>query len=1502
MGAGARLVLIRSECEIIPGIMASPAGGCQLCNQCNRRVVHAEGPSVRQVKKQNRDDFKAATRLQIAKRAGWLCSFPTCRTPTVGATSDGEGVIDIGTAAHICAAAPGGPRYDEKQSPEERSSAKNGIWMCRDHGKAIDSTDSEFTVEKLLEWKKQAENESRCRVLRNEAARGPVGTTDAQLATRIQTAAEADLKVFRNTAKWPSTSVALTLKVDGFDEPVTTSALACAVTSLDDLILVAPPGMGKTTTLFQIAEGVLASGNGTPLVVPLGDWATEGATILDSILRRPAFRGISEDDLRKAAAQPGVVLLLDGWNELDAQARTRARVQVVALKAQLPEIGLVISTRRQALDIPFGGMRIDLMPLNEEQQMQIAVAMRGNEGAKIVDQAWRTAGVRELMTIPLYLTALLSLPENAPFPTTKEEVLRHFVAAHENEASRAEALRAIAQGFQQGYLEGLAVFATLTANTAVAEANARRSIFETETLLVDNGQITIKPQPDVVLDVLVSNHVLMRAGDTPGYSFQHQQFQEWYASHSVERRIIAEVADSKGREALKAEIFNLPIWEEAILFAVERLARGDAPQRASCGKAIVAAFEVDPILAAEMIFRSTEEVWAQIAGSIQGLIVRWHTPRKVDRAFRFMLTSGRPEFLDAVWPLITDENEQISLEALRNCKRFRPSILGKDAAKKIKTLSKHAREVLLHEIALHSSMDGLDLASAIAKDDPDPEVQASVVDALAFRRADRHVAEVLQKADDKTFDLIVRKGLVDQVDDEHVQKGIAAARKRQAAGEPSAHDRLRVIVYAQDGVDRSADLTDIISTMEIDRRQDAVVQFIYKARDHYPDAVADGLLARVRAGRTLFYGADDILASAGFVLEDDTLLHLAMVNPVSHDDRAEAAASVLGPKAVGRLVDALLDVGSRLRVDGQYDHEANEIFRGLQARIAHVPGGSLVTAVLARSAQADNERMARLADLLSHHPKGETDRGRPFDAAALAAIQRLVDEWGNRMLASGDAKRWQTAQIATLASRAPSLSLLPILKRLLDDNLRRYRDFREQAEAAGWRHGDAVNEARQPMTSQYQWAFLAIKTAETAAMMKEYLADEHFGTLAAQVLADQWRITHEPPKNKHYFGGVDFSCVEEKRAARAVDPDATSVEAEMIFAAIEPLIAAGATDEQKRLAVALGIVASRLPHGQRDSTIQKLISLAPRRTRPDLLLSLVLSGEEIDIKVVADGISETFEAAKTETWILTQSEGYELKSWLRLLPFVTHPIETLSVVRGMPTAQREPCFLEEMVGALGDAPSDEAEEVLFRLAEEDPRLYLNYHWRATALRFGTPSSARRIVDLTVIGTFDGATDDWHLAQELGSLIATYPDLRAYVYCDLLKDGPTTRGLAMLVRAIAENPDEDGLLLLVRFEKELKLGFLGGRTIEQVVTEHVPAEHWAGAYNIVPVPAGDLRQKLFALTTDGGPADVAARCLRLIDQCRDDYGMPEAEPRHPDLASGKPWPIMQAAIDAEEPLG
>ena len=106
-------------------------------------------------RKSNRDEFTPATKRAIERQARGHCSYPACRRLTHSATSDGKGEINIGEASHICAAAPGGPRYDEKMTREQRRSAENGIWLCDVHARAVDSKDSKFTVEELREWKRR---------------------------------------------------------------------------------------------------------------------------------------------------------------------------------------------------------------------------------------------------------------------------------------------------------------------------------------------------------------------------------------------------------------------------------------------------------------------------------------------------------------------------------------------------------------------------------------------------------------------------------------------------------------------------------------------------------------------------------------------------------------------------------------------------------------------------------------------------------------------------------------------------------------------------------------------------------------------------------------------------------------------------------------------------------------------------------------------------------------------------------------------------------------------------------------------------------------------------------------------------------------------------------------------------------------------------------------------------------------------------------------------------
>src|SRR5450759_4858273 len=109
-----------------------------------------------------------------------------------------------------------------------------------------------------------------------------------------------------------------------------------------------------------------------------------------------------------------------------------------------------------------------------------------------------------------------------------------------------------------------------------------------------------------------------------------------------------------------------------------------------------------------MIFRGSDAVWSHVDGPIVERIRRWHKAGRVDRPVRFMIASGRPEFVDLVWPLISHEDDQVHLRALRASRQFRPSILGGDAFRKIEALPLEIRKSVLNEIADNSGMDGMD--------------------------------------------------------------------------------------------------------------------------------------------------------------------------------------------------------------------------------------------------------------------------------------------------------------------------------------------------------------------------------------------------------------------------------------------------------------------------------------------------------------------------------------------------------------------------------------------------------------------------------------------------------------------------------------------------------------------------------------------------------------------------------------------------------------------------
>jgi hypothetical protein len=102
-----------------------------------------------------RDEFSKATRHHLARSVNYLCS--KCDAPSAAPFSGGGKSITTGEAAHICAAAPGGPRYDVNMTPEQRVHYDNGIWLCAAHAPLVDLDWRRYSVEDLRSIKRNAE-------------------------------------------------------------------------------------------------------------------------------------------------------------------------------------------------------------------------------------------------------------------------------------------------------------------------------------------------------------------------------------------------------------------------------------------------------------------------------------------------------------------------------------------------------------------------------------------------------------------------------------------------------------------------------------------------------------------------------------------------------------------------------------------------------------------------------------------------------------------------------------------------------------------------------------------------------------------------------------------------------------------------------------------------------------------------------------------------------------------------------------------------------------------------------------------------------------------------------------------------------------------------------------------------------------------------------------------------------------------------------------------------
>ncbi|MFT3955775.1 MAG: hypothetical protein QM722_15715 [Piscinibacter sp.] len=1457
----------------------------------------------------------------LAGRAGYACSNPDCRRQTAGAAlGDDTRVVSVGVAAHIKAAAPGGPRYDPLQSAEERRHASNGIWLCSAHAKQVDDDHVHFTVDKLKAWKRQAEERSALAILTLQtpdasAAQPGAGSSAIDLTqrlgltpqdsveavtARLRAAAARDLAAFVAALKSPVEAIPLGLRLIESERvtPFEAAGLAAAIGTFNEIVVVAPPGTGKTTTLLQVVRSIATNETLVAAFIPLSEWSAQGQTLLQSVVRRAAFAREREEHLKLLAGAGRLVLCMDGWNELDTLSRKRLRSEVQGMQRDFPGLGMVMSTRVQALDVPISGPVVEIEPLSEAQQLVIARAYRGESGERLLDQAWRTRGLRDLVAIPLYLTKLLSDTPGADLPTTKEEVLRLFVAEIDRNAAAREVLGSAAAGFHGEMLSAMAIDATMADSVTVSEHRARSLISDVAGRLVREGQMAA-PRPDVVLAALVSHHLLVRTAS--GVEFQHQQFQEWFASHQVEVLMRAAVGgDVEARQRLRTVVLNAHAWEEAVLFACERASRGGADDVAGAATLILEALTIDPMLAAEAIYRGSDALWIAVKDRVVEFASRWHTPKKIDRAVRFMIKTGRTEFAEILWPFLADPDDQVYLKATRAGGRFRPSVLGSDIASRISQLPPKHRSHLLSELVMYGGVEGIESATSIALSDGDAEVMTSVAESLHFRRANQQMQRLLTAAPREVWQVLARKGNAE----ESLPPALVDRMRRESLQliqeEQSAAQKLRVLLRRSD--DRravAAAIKPLIETGDFSDKEERAWGVIDEASRLYPEEVRDALRGRLERRLPFPFRTEELLRGAGVVVDDGPIAELALATGIDRQ-LSNAAAGLLGPSTTGKLIDALRGMREQLKLSPPpiaYDE-----FHRVQGLIALTPVESFMAAVLPRASTSDPTSIGDLADLISRHGEnGDRSRMGVSDASRDALIA-VVRRWVDVLLADEDSPRRILGEVARVIEKLAAQELAEPLARMLARDLKQWRRQREErAEARALGKHDGASEAFHSWSLQYARAFVAIGDDQAIATLQSYLMNwghGGFGIEAAEALRAIGQRLLGMAIDTSFRGPPEFSNVRARRAERQNSAaPATSSIAEAIFGAVGTLLRNNPAGEAQAHALQLAAMGLGVPYGDKRAVIDQLLRLPqPYGTKFRFFTALINAGEVVEAQLLVECIDALLEESKTNPWLLQENQG-EIDRWLPLLPFTSRPEATLEVLERLHPHIRLPWRLRPLLSALGFAPSDAAEQVLMGLARADTRFLSEYGWFAALEKRGSLSSLRMLLDLICDGAVrgeGGRPDTWTFGRRLAAGMQSQPEFRADVYARVAS-GVALPAMAILEYAVAETPDEAGVMLLVGSHGTTGRAFSEtlASAIENLCVEQRPLSDWVGAYEQISTPVPALRKRLFDVsrTATSNESSLALACLIHIDELRDMHGVASGEPRHPDIATGAPWPTL-----------
>jgi hypothetical protein len=1290
------------------------------------------------------------------------------------------------------------------------------------------------------------------------------------------------------------------------------------------IILEAPAGRGKSTTLVQLSKRLLSSG-ALALLVDLPAWVRSGKSILQYAADLVPFarRQLDAAALAKLRGTIPIAFLLNGWNEISAATSESAVVALQELERNFPSAGIIVATRTHHLTPPLpGAVRIKLRSLSRKQRdlyLELALETRANElrvklnNHRMLDEITRT---------PLILAEVVDLFRSGrDIPATKMGVLGAVMQVLEDSKDHQPFLQQPPLASQAGeYLRALALAMTEKAEIEIGDAEARAEVNSVSAMLKQASQILTEPEPRDVLNELVKHHILERFEQgRVTFRFEHQQFQELFAAGGLGARLQDLL---RGQDASEDRLFqkrysNEPRWGESLRMLGEEIGGRGTEAKEAGVKLVRLALAVDPIFAAELARWCGPGVWSEVREEVGKRLRAWYAEEDRNHkqcALAAMLACGYEDFADILVPLLTNGNQQVRLAVYHGGVEFLPSSLGPRWKEVIRMWPEEARLDFVQQLADDPWL--ADTVEEIALEDPSAKVKWNVARMLSWYGFAEKVERLLKPLDEPSFREAVRSMHADEMP-ALLTPRVLNAHETMLRDATDPFERIRILRLEQ-GLGAKETLSRIKAELEgMDREQlekgnqGATQGALEELRKTDPKWVSDWLSRKVLEGITRFGGWTDMVTSVSDE-QREALFARYGKEALGPNEEPRVRSLLAKPAHDGlakRAFERCCEIRRGLTSPPGHDQAGWNLFRQVQDLVEAIDPAVLL-AGLSEKLENDPEltELGVLVESLARFNPTRDLRSPLSDEVRRKLrvyLKKAADQAASPAAVNGSVR----AHLAVLLGQIGEPEDLADIRRLIAADLLRFREM-QAARMRGDRRvlvaGDAMS-----YVNFYTAAVATVDPKRADDVLLELLPEPEYERWVAELLVGRAGKGAGPPTLEN--NRMDFAKIWPARGGKAPGEfieDRRIRYANALRAVAERLLKEREAAADKRmiehrikfvgsaLAALDGACSARLV-----LEVMKLPGRFDGYSRVASLESLMVWGVRLTLAEAEEVLGPTIAELRARGVHGDNQNAWLLQRCLALLPFVDPAVEGIAKAREILPEMRWRLYeLGGVVGALGASRTEEAIDVLLELAGADGSGVeaIGEIWiRAVAALGGKRSNAILLsfVDPNAqVFTREFLPDHRHgdlLAQLLAEKAEAEPDVKTELF--RLADGDLSRVKRMvLAKTIARFSKEENLVagLCVLRDDGSGVPYEVLKSIEDVFLERRPYGTASNIFTVGPRGANAVRKRLFDMArTDAGRNKSAFALLGQIEVWRLEYGRPIEEPRHPAVDSGVPWPPL-----------